>query len=272
MLASGGGATTWGTGIGLAMGKSAIAKEAKTRRGRVRQIVPDLGSIDPNSAESAERQAYALIRRAIMMGVFEPGATITGRSIAESLGVSSTPVRDALKRLEADGVVEGRHRSAYHLKELTRSQYLEVMSLRALMEGRAAAEAAKLATDDDIVRLATINDEYRHATKRESIRANFYFHFEIYCLAKSQLLLDLIEKMWMRIGPLMHLHFLEYDQMEVAGNHAAIIDALRNHNPAAAQRALQRDLSAAARGISRLLSPDKPSGSGSAAIRSSLSL
>lgn len=231
------------------MAKVAKSTETRSRRGRVRLTVPELGAIDQKSSESAGSQVYALIRRAIMMGVFDPGANITGRSIAESLGVSQSPVRDALKRLEADGVIESRDRSAYYLLNLSREQYLEIMSIRSLLEGHATAEAAKRAKASDIKRLKRINDEYRRAMPRDSLRINFSLHFEIYCLAQMPILLELIENMWMRIGPVMHFHFSEYDQLEVTRNHAAIIEALERNDSIAARRALQRDLNDAARAI-----------------------
>jgi DNA-binding GntR family transcriptional regulator len=241
--------------------KSARQVEKQRGRGRYRLETPDLGELDLDSSVSAERQVYLLLRRAIMSGVFIPGSSLTGRSIAESLGVSPTPVRDALKRLEADGVLRVKSKSAYYLIRLSRAEYLEVVALRLQVEGYAAECAARVATAADIVRIQNINDRYA-STKdlKNSIRLNFQFHFEIYKLVKSKVLLDLVENLWMRIGPSMHLHVRGYDIQHVTETHRKIITALKRRDPAAARSALSDDLQEAVRAIAPLL-PDETKGS-----------
>jgi DNA-binding GntR family transcriptional regulator len=235
-------------------------KQPPPRRGRSRLIAPDIGELDLNQGPSAERQVYALLRRAMMAGVFLPGSSLTGRSIAESLGTSPTPVRDALKRLEADGVIESRSKSAYFVIEPTRAEYLEILNLRMLLEGHAAGRAAHVATPTDISRIKAINERYASTDDLgESIRLNFMFHFEIYKLAKSVLLLNVLENLWMRIGPSMHLHAQGYDIAEVAETHQRLVDALKRNDSKAAERALRHDLTQAVKAISPRLPVALPS-------------
>lgn len=220
------------------------------RRGRPKTQAPELGTIDAALTDSVERQVYALLRRGMMEGSFAPGSSLTGRSIAERLGCSPTPVRDALKRLEADGVVVGRSKSAYFVFEPTREQYLEVLALRLNIEGFAAASAAKSATSDAVERIEVINERYVRASDlAETVRINFQFHFEIYRLARSQLLIDIVENLWMRIGPSMHLHAEGYDVAAVARNHRKLIEALRRNDVRAAEQAVRRDLTDAVKAI-----------------------
>lgn len=229
---------------------NSLGKSGAGRRGRRRLIAPELGELNLDSGESAERQLYGLLRRGIMDGTLLPGSSITGRSIAERFGLSPTPVRDALKRLEADGVVESRNKSAYFVIDLSREQYLEVLDVRQEIEGFAAARAAREATPDDVDRIEALNERYASTTDLlETIRINFAFHFEIYKLAGSQLLIDLIENLWMRIGPSMYLHAEEYDTAAVARNHQLLIKALRASDPGAAATALRRDLKDAIKAI-----------------------
>jgi DNA-binding GntR family transcriptional regulator len=233
-----------------------VEAAVRGRRGRSRLIAPELGELDLSSGEAIERQVYRLLRRALMAGVFLPGQSLTGRSIAESLGVSPTPVRDALKRLGADGVIESRSKSAYFVGELSREQYLEVLNLRIRIEGYAAAEAARVATPEDIAQIEAIQARYT-ATQdvNESVRINFQFHFEIYKLVRSQILIDVVENLWMRIGPSMHLHARGYGLAQVIDNHRRLIEALRNNDSRAAERALQRDLGEAVKAIEVWLRP-----------------
>lgn len=240
------------------------------RRGRPKTPAPELGTINTALPESVERQVYGLLRRAMMEGVFTPGSSLTGRSVAESLGCSPTPVRDALKRLEADGVVVGRSKSAYFVLEPTRQQYVEVLNLRLELEGFATGSAAKHATSTEVDCIEAINERYVVATDvAETVRLNFHFHFEIYRLARSQLLIDIIENLWMRIGPSMHLHTQGYDLAAVAANHRRLLDALRRNDTRAAELAVRKDMTDAVKAIApRLRASNDQNGSSSLPISS----
>ena len=221
-------------------------KKTRDARGRKQTESPQLGSIDPSSDETVERQVYGRIKEALMAGMLAPGTAVTGRSIAQAFGISPTPVRDALKRLEADGVIKGRNKSAYFVNELTRDQYIEIMNVRCEIECYAARLAAKAATPSDIAYLEKINARYTIARNMtESMRQNFLFHFGIYKLAGSTILLDVISNLWVRIGPSMHLYMQSYQVADVVNNHARIITALKKQDREAAESALRKDLNEA---------------------------
>lgn len=215
----------------------------KETRGRKRPEVPELAALDAASGESVERQVYRSIKEALMAGLFPPGSAITGRSIALALGTSASPVRDALKRLEADGVIEGRSKSAYFVKALTRDTYFEILNVRRRLEGYAVNLAAENAEASDIRSLEALNAKYLASRDpRQTIKLNYLFHFGIYHLARSEILLEVISNLWIRIGPVMHLYLGAYDESRVANNHGKIITALKKRDGSAAEVALQRDL------------------------------
>lgn len=226
------------------------------RRGRTRATPPQLGSLDPADTASIERQVYRLLRRAIMAGQIAPGSGLTGRSLADSLAISPSPVRDALKRLEADGVIESRNKSAYFVSELSREQYLDIINLRIQIEGYAAGEAARHASAEDVARIEAIHRRYTQTQSfAESVRVNYFFHFEIYKLARSPILIEVTENLWMRIGPIMQLHMHGYGVGDVADSHERLIEAIRRGDVRSATRALERDLTVA----SRVIAPSLPS-------------
>lgn len=236
------------------------------RRGRVRVPSPDIGRIDRDGTLSVERQVYALLRRAMMSGRFAPGAPLTGRSIADGLGISSSPVRDALKRLEADGIVSGRNKSAYFVSKLSRQQYLDIIDLRMLIEGQAAARAAELATAETIDRLKRIHKSYSETSEvAENVRLNYVFHFEIYKMAGSSIVIEVVENLWVRIGAVMHLHMQEYNAADVAESHGRIIASLEAGDAEGAAEALRRDLREASQIIAARLDHDGQSEPGSGA-------
>lgn len=223
----------------------------RPRRGRSRRLTPELGVLDSDSGESTERQVYRVLKRAIMSGVFEPGAAMTSRSIAETFGISTSPVRDALKRLEADEVLLGRQKSAYFIRLLTQNDYQDILQIRIQLEGYAVRVAAEHVTPADIAVLEDINRRYAAcaADIPATLQINFHCHFQIYRLAQSQHLINIIETLWTRIGPTLHWHSAGYEIAHVTENHARLIEALRAGNAKVAQRALERDLVDAARAI-----------------------
>lgn len=220
----------------------------KLKRGRIRQPIPRLGRIEPDSGISVERQVYGLVRRAIMAGSFVPGQSLSIRSIAGAVGVSLTPVVQALKRLEADGVLLGRDRSAFYLAVLGSSEFAELLSIRCRLEGLAAKEAAEKITPRDLKKVEAIQMRFEREGRDKAtlLNLNFAFHFEIYSAARSPVLLGLIENLWMRVGPSLHHHDGSYDLSEINKHHHAILEGLRAGDGAWTEKALIGDLSSAA--------------------------
>src|ERR1700749_2589424 len=109
--------------------------------------------------------AHSQLREALLAGRFEPGASLTLRALAESFGVSITPVRDAVTRLVAQGVLQLGPRNSAIVPHLTASELKHFTVVRCALEGRAAREAANNADRKACKRL-----ESRLATMRALIR------------------------------------------------------------------------------------------------------
>lgn len=119
-----------------------------------------------DQSSSAQRAAYQALRDRIGAGSLPPGAWLREAALAESLGMSRTPVREALRALAAEGVVEVvRHRGA-RVTPWTAEDIDEVYRLRALLEGYGARLAARAASPEDVGRLARLADAFE-----ESLRA-----------------------------------------------------------------------------------------------------
>ena len=109
------------------------------------------------SSNAAER-AYQTIRARIMDGSFPPGAALREEALAAEIGVSRTPVRDALRRLLADGLVESARNRGTFVAEITTDDLLEVYQLRAMLEGFAARRAASRITPGELAALRGLAD------------------------------------------------------------------------------------------------------------------
>ena len=103
--------------------------------------------------ESLGERGYERIREAITSGVLAPGTRITERALAQELGTSPTPVREALRRLEQEGLLERKGTRGIYVAQLPTSAQSEMLYLQALLRGAAARLAAQKMTDDHLQEL-----------------------------------------------------------------------------------------------------------------------
>ena len=228
-------------------GKADVRRRARARRG-----APLLEPVDPTLALPLEQQVYARLRDALMAGRVPAGTALSVRSLAEALRVSKTPVRDALKRLEADGVIQSRPRSAFLTAPLSVEEFDSILAVRLQLEGWAAAEAARNADAGAVQRVCDAAASYvalgGTATSEELSAANYDFHFAIYRAAGNPILLDLISNLWVRMAPLL-ARVPPIGIERNVSHHVAASAAIAANNPVAASAAIRDDLSSAARTI-----------------------
>ncbi len=138
---------------------------------------------------SLAARAYERIREAIVAGTLAPGARISERGLATALDISAQPVREALRRLEAEGMVESRPRSGTYVADLGQARLWEVGLIRAALEGVAAGLAARRATAGDHAalraRLLAIDLATRGGDADAVLAANEALHDAIHAAAGS---------------------------------------------------------------------------------------
>lgn len=224
------------------------------RRRRSRRPAPELTGIDPAGTDPLEQQVYRSIREALIGGRVAAGAGLSVRSLAETLGVSAAPVRDALKRLEADGVLFARARSGFSTRPLDVAEYGDLLDVRLRLEPHAAALAAQRASPQDLAEITAAHDGYVRAlaegAQGTSVAAhNQRFHFAIYRAARNPVLLDLISNLWVRLGPV--LARVTADLIPGGHDHHRLaLMAIREGRSDMAAQAIRDDLAGAARSIS----------------------
>lgn len=220
------------------------------RRTRLRRTAPELAPLDGGPLP-LEQQVYVRLRQALMAGRIPAGAALSVRSIGETLGVSRAPVRDALKRLEAEGVLQARPRSAFYTPPVSVAEYDAILAVRLRLEGLAAAQAAEHAGPAQLQVMEAACARYEAALVGPAAALsalNYDFHFAIYRAAPNPVLVDLIATLWVRLGPLLARVRLSPGEDSVS-HHRAAIEAIRSRDAAAAEAAIVADLSGAARTI-----------------------
>jgi len=231
---------------------AAIKGETKrSNAGRRKAAAPPLPKIVPVEGISIERQVYGALRYALMSGAIRPGAGLTSRSLSEALGVSGTPVREALKRLDSDGALVSRNKSAFFVYDPDRTDFAELFQIRLALEGLAIRKAAERIEPADMAHLKRTNDKYQKVLKSkepfvtESTQLNFQFHFEVYKLCGSTLAVEMIETLWLRVGPTLQRYMPAQGDGKVLTFHDEMLDALLRNHPEDAYAALESDLTTA---------------------------
>ena len=214
-----------------------------TGAGGVRPVADNFA---PLERESLTARVYGELRTALMEGRFWPGHRFKIRALAAAMGVSETPVREALMQLVRERGLEMHAGRSITVARLTLAQYLELRTIRLMLEGLAAETAAMRITDDGIAALARVHSDLiaaeREGRWRDAIRANWRFHHTLYQAAGMPELLALLEGIWLRNGPL--LNYLYPHAMPTypgRHQHLEVLDALARRDAAGVREAIQAD-------------------------------
>ena len=196
---------------------------------------------------SLRAQVYDFLREALTSGKFKPGQKVTFRAVAGTQGVSLTPVREALRRLVAEGAFEMQPNRSVRVPLMTRARVLELRDLRMAVEGLAAEKAALLATKAQVAKVRRVAHEIMVARGRgDSVLDRMKvreFHFSLYAIADQPALLRVIEGLWLQTGPYLNLLYPDYiGSPRGPETRARIIRALQSHDAATARREIEGDV------------------------------
>ena len=193
------------------------------------------------------KDAYSLILEAIDVGVYKPGDRLVESDLADRFGVSRTPIREALQRLETQSLLTRDGRSLI-VSSLDHSQMAELYIVRAELEGLAANLAAKHATSEEIKVLQDMVDSDRKIISDPSslARSNRRFHKQIHLASHNRFLikqLDLVH----RSMALMATTSLAADGRGAVAveEHQAIVTAIADGDSTEAQKKLRNHISVA---------------------------
>ena len=212
-------------------------------------------AITPVLRETLHDRVYAELRRSLIHGVFVSGETLRIQDLAERLHTSTMPVREALARLVSEQALEALPSRSVRVPVITREKLEDIARARVLIEGQVTALAIPNLRDEDFIRLRqlTRDCEAKFATRGDdNIRAatelNHAFHDHIYRASGSQVLIPMIESLWLQSGPYVHAAaFLHDETRDPAGTHHhwELIRALEDRNREEAVAALTRDITRA---------------------------
>ena len=191
---------------------------------------------------------YGKLSEALIKGRFAPDARLTIRDLAQSLGTSVTPVRDAILRLIQDEALVQKSARDVRVPMLTLERYQEIRQIRMKLEGLAARESAMKAGPEGIARLRDLIGRNEQAIAAENwveaLELNQTFHFALADIANMVVLRGILNRLWLQMGPVIAASY-QHGGRVMIDQHYVILAAIEARDPDAAERAIVSDISGA---------------------------
>lgn len=190
---------------------------------------------------------YARLRQALMRAELRPHERLKVRDLAQQMGTSETPVREALFQLAHEGAIEIRPRYYIRVRRLTATEFTEIRDIRMTLEPLAAERALPHVDDAVIDQLAASHAALVQAEATgdwpTALQTNFDFHFGLYSRSGMPTLTEVLEGLWIRIGPLLSdLYPNAHPTYAERHQHLNVLDALRARDSYALREAIRMDL------------------------------
>lgn len=182
----------------------------------------------------------------IVTGQITPGKRLIIKDIADESGISPMPVRDALTRLTAGGIVRQEKNKGYTVNFLSEAEFKEITELRRVLEPIAAISGCRNAKPDDLLEIAQYAQNFEQALQagesHTGLKINREFHFSLYRMSEQPILLQFLERLWNMVSPYYHLLSKDFislhsQQLELGKyyqnaylNHQKIMACLENQN------------------------------------------
>ncbi|WP_157961955.1 GntR family transcriptional regulator [Acuticoccus kandeliae] len=196
---------------------------------------------------TVQTQVHAHLRRLVMLGHYRPGQALKLHDIADALGTSPQPVREAVRQLVSERALEAVPNRSARVPVADKEKLDDLERARIVNEGLAAELAVPRVTRADITALAAIVKAERRELKASGIEAsvakNLEFHATLYRISGSRVLPPIIESLWLQFGPYIRLAAEAFYTVNDGSDfHRAVIEGLKAGDPAAVRDALERDI------------------------------
>jgi len=172
------------------------------------------------------------LREAILEGKLKPGQRLMEVQLAEQLGVSRTPVREAIRKLELEGLVVMLPRKGAYVANMSLKDVIDVLEIRSSLEGLAASLAAERINPDDIKKLEKIAKEFEDLTIASDVdtllKKDVEFHECIFKATNNKKLHQLINSLWEQVYRFRVTYISDYDSsLSIVNEHKLILDAIK---------------------------------------------
>lgn len=194
----------------------------------------------------AHERVYRQLRDQVLFGELMPGQAVTIQGLTDRLGVGMTPVREALRRLTAEGALAFQGNRRICVPVLDAGAVDQLAFARGALESELAGRAAVRATPHDIARLRATDVRLDRAIARGDVagylRENHRFHAELNVLADAPILTELVAGLWLRFGPSLRVVCGLFGTRNLPDRHKELLEALSAGDASAAAQAMAEDV------------------------------
>lgn len=193
-----------------------------------------------------QERVYYLLRDAILDGRFLPGHAVTIRGLATMLEVSPMPIREALRRLTAERALALHDNRRVSVPHMTSAKLEEIVEARIALETQAALRALPNITATDLIELRQADSRVDKAIEQHNVEAyirnNREFHTLLYSFGGSEIIMPLIESLWLQTAPFMRLVLDKVGLGYTPDRHVQAADAIAARDPLALKLAITADI------------------------------
>jgi len=213
-------------------------------------ILPEL--VD-SAGTTSQASAYLRLRHALMIGAIEPGVAITIQDLADSLQVSATPVREALRQLSSEKALLTLENRRITVPEMTAARFEELINIRCTLEVYAALRAMPYISKINIDELEQIDADINKAVESNdwplTVVLNQQFHSTLYLSNPDQVAMPMIESVWLQLGPFMRVASRFQKDLYLVDRHKEALEALHRNDEPALGLAIEADIRDAVGGL-----------------------
>lgn len=206
---------------------------------------------------------FETLREAIIKGELKPGERLLEETLAEKMGVSRTPVREAIRKLELEGLVKMLPRKGAHVADLSIKDIMDVLELRATLDGLASALAANRISQDELLEFKNVLGQFIMVAGKPNnlnnvIKKDVEFHDIIYRASRNERLIQLANNLREQIQRFRVIYLKEYSSVEnLIREHEEIYNAVANGNMEVARKTAESHIKAQEEAILKALNESK---------------
>lgn len=209
--------------------------------------IQGLGELKLQNYQPLRDVVFEHLRNAILKGDLKPGERLMEVQLAEQLGVSRTPVREAIRKLELEGLVAMIVRKGAYVADLSVKDIIHVLEVRGVLEGLAASLAAERMTDNELEELEIIAYRFKKCLEegdtKGMIEKDKDFHDRIFHSTHNPKLIQIVQGLQEQVQRFRITYFSEYNKSkESLVEHQNILEAIANRDSLAAQELAQQHI------------------------------
>lgn len=206
-----------------------------------------LSKINLNDYKPLREVIFNTLREAIIVGELKPGERLMEVQLADKMGVSRTPVREAIRKLELEGLVEMLPRKGAHVADLSVKDIMDVLEVRATLDGLASMLSATRITDDELKDLKHVQAQFISFVEKDnlqgSIKKDVEFHDIIYRSSRNEKLIQIANNLREQVQRFRVIYLKDFSSTkELIREHADIIDGISRKDSEIAQKYAQKHI------------------------------